>query len=217
MLNLLFEALANRPQTFLDARTGGEFEDRLQAFMRNTMGYNRLVKQEVTNFESLSADTKHKTNPAPIANNSDITQSYIYQPNGSQNYPDFLLFEEGEVVCLEAKFTKNGKPVWNSGLPRPNGFYIIGAATLRAITFFRGCDVVTPHESEQMHEFFAELKRVQDNFNRNEMSQQRKGFAVYIRKAFEQKKLHNETADVDFFTSPDREQFQQNVLDYFAE
>ncbi len=216
MIHSLFNALANEPGRFLDARTGIEFEDRIQAFMRNSMHYNRLQCRDIDGWENLKRESLLKSNDDPISNHYDIDSSYIYQPNGSQNYPDFLVFETGEVVCIEVKYTRQPRPVWNSGLPRPNGFYVLGRPATRDVTFFRGCDVVSREEGESMHAFFDELRQIQVRFNRENMSEQRKGFAVYIRKAFEQKREYNIDADIDYYNSPEREQLQQNVLSYFC-
>lgn len=215
MIRSLFKELAERPQTFLDARTGLDFEDRLQSFMRGTMHYNRLLTKDIADWESLRDESLRRSDDAPVRNTYGIERCYIYQPNGSQNYPDFMVFEPDQVVCLEVKFAKQPHPVWNSGLPRPNGFYILGCSTTKDITFFHGRDVITRDESKKMHAFFDRLKAEQQRFNKENMSGQRHGFAVYIRKAFEQKKKYNPGANTNYYDSPKRQTMQQNVLDYF--
>lgn len=183
--------------------------------MRNRLHYNRIRKEDISNWGELREASLSRSSVTPIRNEYDVDQCYIYQPNGKQEYPDFMVFESDQVVCIETKISGQSHPVWNSGLPRPNGFYIVGCSRTRDITFFLGSDVVTQDESIRMHAFFAELKEAQNRFNNEEMNNQRKGFSVYIRKAFEQKRLHNPNADIDYYNSPNRQMMQQNVLNYF--
>ena len=211
----LFEALANTPAQFLNAKTGEEFEDRIQAFMRNSMLYNRIIQEDVQGIEQLRELSLRKTTDQPIANEYGRDTAYIYQPNGRQNYPDFLVFEPNEVVCVETKFTNAPKPVWNSGLPRPNGFYILGRLSTNDITFFKGCEVISIDEAEQMHEFFEHIKQQQHNFNQR-MANQQCGFSAYIRKAFDQGRQHNPDADINYYESAQRAQRQRAVIDYFS-
>ena len=215
MIRSLFKELADRPHTFLDARTGRDFEDRMQSFMRNTMHYNRLLKKDIAAWEQLRGESLRRSDDAPIRNVFGVDRCYIYQPNGSQDYPDFMVFEHDQVVCLEVKFSKQPHPVWNSGLPRPNGFYILGCSATKDITFFHGRDVVTRDESKKLHEFFDHLKAEQQRFNEQHMSGQSHGFAVYIRKAFEQKKMYNPNANTNYYGSAERNRLQKNVLEYF--
>lgn len=45
-----------------------------------------------------------------------LRDSFIFQPFGSQNFPDFLVFTDTFALPLEIKFTSDTgfKPVWNS-------------------------------------------------------------------------------------------------------
>ncbi|WP_322908971.1 hypothetical protein [Mycoplasmopsis felis] len=53
---------------------------------------------------------------------------YIYQPFGSQNFPDFLILTNNYVIPLEVKFSKKNKnselPKWNSNVPKSNAIYL---------------------------------------------------------------------------------------------
>ena len=188
----LFNALASNPENFLNAHKGAEFEDRIQAFMRGTMKYSRISPRDIEEWSKLRTLTLMKSGDSPIANSSGIDSAFIYQPNGSQNYPDFLVVEADEVVCIETKYTRPPRPVWNSGLPRPNGFYILG----------------TPRDHA--------IREKQDKFNDRHMSGQSRGFAVYIRKTFGQGKQYNKEADIDYYCSPNRARLERNVLNYFG-
>lgn len=212
----LFNALLNNRDRFLNAATGGQFEQRIMAFMLTEMRYNRLDKHDIA--AELRAQAKVESDAQPIANATGLENVFVYQPNGSQSYPDLLVLIRREVVCIEIKFARNQKPVWNSGLPRPNGFYILGRhGRRRDITFFRGGDVLSAEDGRRMHDFFADLRTRQHQFNQTNATRQSHGFSVYIRKAFDQNKKYNPDADIDYYQSPRRDELQNNVLAYFAE
>lgn len=49
----------------------------------------------------------------------------IYQPNGTQNNPDFSIkLSETRTISIECKSSKGKLPVWNGGLPRNKNKYI---------------------------------------------------------------------------------------------
>ena len=221
-LHELFQDLRKNAMHYLGATKGSEFEDRLSAKL-NRIGFSRLpiddsVRESLQKTKSVVLDTYSESsmhNPFP-----DFRQHFILQPYGSQNYPDFLVLDGDSVIYIEVKFSSRGQPnpVWNSGLPRPNGIYIFGKAGIRRdLTFFRGHDVVSSEDAKKLHNFFVELKARQVGFNQMEMSKQPYGFAVYVRKAFEQKTGFNKNAITDFFTNHDRKKLEDGVIEYLSQ
>jgi len=65
---------------------------------------------------------------------------FVYQPNGTQNFPDFYLTDLD--ISLECKSMQGTKPMWNRGLPRPNALYILSSKKLGRTTIFWGEDVL---------------------------------------------------------------------------
>lgn len=219
MIDLLFTDLLRNKRIYLAATKGAEFEDRINTRLHG-LGYSRLVKSDLDSvaFAELKKQVLDKATDRDIINPfPEYGKQFLQQPYGSQEFPDFLVFDGSRIVCLEVKFStsKQNKPVWNSGLPRPNGIYIFGSAGKQDLTFFRGCDVVSVEETKQLHDFFDRgLKAHQTQFNQDRMKNQPYGFAVYIRKAFEQKATFNEAACLDFFGNPKRRELEQAVIDY---
>ena len=66
----------------------------------------------------------------------------------------------------------------------------------------------------KLHDFFLKMKQQQCDFNKTEMLKQKYGFAVYNRKAFDQRKKHNKDAIINFFNNEDRKQLEDAVLQY---
>lgn len=214
----LFEDLLARPQHYLPAALGRDFEEQFRLGL-DDLGYNRLRKQNID--RSVRADLK-RTLQEPLAvedpqNPLQYRRHYIFQPYGSQQYPDVVIFDEDRVISTELKFSRGeeGKPMWNGGLPRPNGVYVFGSYGRMDITYFRGGDILTADEVATLHGFFdGPLRRQQGLFNRDRMAGQAYGFAAYVRKAFDQNQQHNPDAVTNFFDNPQREALQQAVLAY---
>ena len=213
----LLVKLQTHKDDFLGAKKGREFEDRIQVHLDNLL-YNPLRKDDIDHqWDYIKQDRESKWSTNQVLNNTKYKHHYIYQPSGKQNYPDFLVLDKKHMLSIEVKFSENkqGKPVWNSGLPRPTGVYIFASYGLKDITFFLGKDVVTPDEAQKLHEFFDfGLKDYQQEFNRHEMKQQGYGFNVYIRKAYDQNKRSNKQAMINFCDNPDREKLEESAIRY---
>lgn len=67
-------------------------------------------KEIKTAFNQLKKQVLEKNHLNTLKNPfSNLTSHFLYQPFGSQNYPDFLVFIFDHVVGIEIKFSKNDK------------------------------------------------------------------------------------------------------------
>lgn len=157
-----------------------------------------------------------KTNGGDMDNETEKKAHFVTQPYGSQQYPDFLVFEDAKIWAIETKFNqkKASHPFWNSGLPRPNGIYIYACGARKQITFFVGKDVVQSSIAEQMHGQLDELKMLATKFNQQELSDQPHGFMIEVRKAFSQSKQFNKDAVLDFISNPKRNELEESVIKF---
>ena len=214
--NFFIEMRSNK-DLYLKSSKGAEFEDRINTSLHN-IGYSRLIKDDLEDdlFATLKTEVIDKETAVSLSNPFvRYRHHFITQPFGSQQYPDFLIFDKTSIVCIETKFSSNKqtRPVWNSGLPRPNGIYIFGSYGRKDLTFFRGIDVVSLDEAKELHDFFDKgLKEYQKRFNDDQMNEQKYGFRVYIRKAYEQSKRHNPNAIIDYFNNPMRLELEESVI-----
>lgn len=211
----LFLDIQENKDSYLQCSKGKEFEDRLDTYLHG-IGYSRIKKEDVENFTHIKKDVLLKDREEDVSNTTKYKKHYIIQPCGTQNYPDFMVFDEDRIISIEVKYSrkKQKKPVWNSGLPRPNGVYIFGSFGCRDITFFKGSDVLTLDEIRKLHQFFEEAKKSERAFNKSEMQNQTYGFKAYIRKAFDQSKTPNREAIPDYFNNPNRQSLENKVLSY---
>ena len=197
------------------AVTGKEFEQRFVSLLES----NRFFRCFHDDFppqvwKSIKVEILKKTNGGAIDNATEKKSHFVTQPYGSQQYPDFLVFEDSKIWAIETKFNKRkaSHPFWNSGLPRPNGIYIYAYGIRKQITFFVGKDVVQSSIAEQMHGQLDELKMMATKFNQQELSDQPHGFMIEVRKAFSQSKRFNRNAILDFITNPNREDLEKDTI-----
>ena len=85
------------------------------------------------------------------------------------------------------------------------------------VTFFLGMDVVTVQEARSLHDFFDQgLPEYCRKRNLWEGANQKYGFEVYIRKAFNQTKKNNPEATLNFHKNPNRLELEDNVFKFLS-
>lgn len=218
-LHDLFTDIQAQCKSYLGGQQGKEFEDRIETNLKK-IGFTRVLPRDFkkNEYQKLKKEVLDKESDVGIPNTyTSLKSHFLNNPFGSQRYPDFLVFEGEKIISVEVKFSSQNqkKPVWNSGLPRPNGIYIFGSYKHMDATFFRGCDVLNLSEVNKLHRFFDnDLRKLQKTFNSREMEKQPYGFQTYVRKAFDQTKTPNSDAIINFFTNPNRKKLESNVLNY---
>jgi hypothetical protein len=104
------------------------------------------------------------------------------------------------------------KPMWNSNLPKANCIYIFASFGKQDITFFRGMDVIEEKLSNQLWDFFIEVKKTEKKFIQSS-AQSERGWKPYIRVAFEQaKSLLLPEGGLDYFQHSKRKEIERKVL-----
>ena len=213
-----FEHLRRNKTDYLNADTGADFERRIYTEMDSQVGLSRIQKDQIPKdiFNDIKNRIQPKTHTASEENTSRFRAHFIFQPYGSQDYPDLLIFNGDRLIAVELKFSKGqqGKPMWNSGAPRPTGIYIFGAYGRKDLTFFMGGSVLEPEIAQEMHDEWDKVQEEVRAFNTRRTSQQRYGFHLYARKAFDQNKATNPNAITDFFENAHREELEDEVIAY---
>ena len=105
--------------------------------------------------------------------------SFLYQPCGSQNSPDFILrTHNGVIAPFECKSSKGTFPLYNSGGIKSNFIYIFASEKINATTLFLGKDIANPEtcllieehikkQREQDEILNKQLKEIDSNQQRN--------------------------------------------------
>ena len=89
------------------AVTGKEFELRFVSLLE----VNRLLRCFQDDFppqvwKSIKVEILKKTNGGAMDNTTEKKSHFVPQPYGSQQYPDFLVFEDSKIWAIETKFNK---------------------------------------------------------------------------------------------------------------
>jgi hypothetical protein len=140
--------------------------------------------------------------------------SFISQPCGSQNFPDFLICDySGKFVIIEAKSGNGVCPAWNGGLPKKDAIYIFSSGKYNKTTVFLGQDVMTDEYSFKLHEIHDQLQGLSKQMATllNPLDVHNRGFGHYVRSKFEQ---GGGKEKVDYFKHKDRSKCEQNVLTF---
>ncbi len=235
MLEKVFQQITNKRKFFASSSTGEQFENQFRNELKRhfseingdlTEGLSHIEekpnKEIKTTFNQLKKQVLEKNHPDTLKNPfSNLTSHFLYQPFGSQNYPDFLVFIFDYVVGIEIKFSKNDKgeknlqtsrPMWNSNLPKPNAIYVYGVANAN-ITFFKGSDILSYETREVLLKYFDTLDKDEGNL-KNALKDLENPFAPYIRKAYEHKKEFSNHHQIESFFSPNHILREQNVLEF---
>jgi len=161
-------------------------------------------------------------NPARISKNerdealegSDIAVlkngEYLSQPCGENDSPDFILKYNNKLYFIEAKSSKTTSPTFNGGLPKEEYIYVFSSSKYNETTLFRGKDIVIDAKREMLNELVSELDEVVKKFQAlSEWDNDPRGFNFYMRAMYTQ----SGKGKLNYFTHPDRFQFEQNVLE----
>ena len=144
---------------------------------------------------------------------------YVYQPNGSQAFPDFEIPSRWGTIKLECKPSQGAAPMYNSGRPHADGLYIFTSKNslpkvkgIEDTTIFFGDDVLTLEKREIYDRMLLEMKDVLLRYQAKPEWQDSRGFDFYLREMYTQSGGAEYT---NYFTHKDRKQCEQNVFNFF--
>ena len=140
--------------------------------------------------------------------------TYISQPCGTHNSPDFIIKLAGQLYFVECKSTRlTASPVYNSGLPTPKYIYVFSSKKHDETTVYLGRDVVEPQVYKMLEEANQKIKEICNGVSAEvrAMSSNGHGVGIYARPMYN----HAGTKDkTDYFQNPRRRELEQNVLDF---
>lgn len=153
--------------------------------------------------------------PAALKNAIPIN-SFVSQPNGQQNSPDFLVrFGCDAVYKFECKSTDKNttKPVYNSGGIKQDTIYVYSAARYNKTTVYVGGDVCSMEQQRLIDELIQRQKELEIEYNNKlkAVDVNRRGVSYYTRPMIGQKGAAEIT---DYFTHPDREKCELRVYEF---
>lgn len=137
--------------------------------------------------------------------------TYISQPCGKNDNPDFIVKCDGKLYFFECKSSKGTSPTYNSNYAKKGYIYIFTSEKYDATTVFMGEDIVSDEsvkiykamkkELAEVIEKYDPLLEISDIYNR--------GLGYYDREMYIQK-----GSNQNYFTHQDRDRCESNVLNY---
>lgn len=134
---------------------------------------------------------------------------YIHQPCGSQDSPDFIIFENGNVYMIECKSTNDGDvPVYNGGLPKEKYIYVYTSNKHNSTTIYLGSDIVPEKARIKFLELAKQHKALDDKFNEKNPGT----LGHYTRAMYNHNK--KDPSFVNYFDKKEKKKRKQNVMDF---
>lgn len=187
------------------------FESKLQSKGYSPLSYNfpKSLKDQIVCSE------------IEIPNNTGL-HGYIREPFNSQSPPDFLIFEEHNLISLDLKTSKDtGSPMWNNSIPKQATIYVLMGysckSDFREVVFFKGSDVITKDATEVLQRRLKEAQE-QSKFSKEELAGldfYNHGWNIYVRANYHQSK-HQNNPEFDFTRHSNKELNKQKVLEYLT-
>lgn len=225
MLQEVFKDIQTNKSDWLKCATGVQFEERfLNSLKTNNFNPIRVTDISKDEFKKIKNQVINKLGDSLITNpfkEIRLINCFLYQPYGSQEFPDFLVFTDKYILPIEIKYSQKSqpKPLWNGNLPKEKAIYVFGSYGKQDVTFFWGGDVLPQAERKELVEIFEEIKKAETVFEKEQKELFKtnhklfdRGFSISIRRAFKQYKTVNKKANLNFFTHPDRNKCEENVI-----
>jgi hypothetical protein len=133
--------------------------------------------------------------------------TYVSQPTGTHDSPDFIVKENGRAYFVECKsVSKQSKaPMYNSGIPKSEYIYIFSAEKYNETTVFYGSGVCPSSDYALIKELIEKHRELDEEYNKLMKS-------AYNIKHYTRPMIQHHSG-VDYFTHPNRKLNEQKVID----
>lgn len=94
-----------------------------------------------------------------------LPDGFVREPFGTQASPDFVFIFGKQLIFIDIKSSKDGRPTLNDNLPARNTIYVFASSKLSRFTFAQGSDLVSEAMRGLQAEYWNELRRVGASMN----------------------------------------------------
>ena len=144
--------------------------------------------------------------------------TYISQPCGTHDSPDFLVNINGRIYGFECKSTtgRNYKPLYNSGGIKSSIIYIFTNESVNATTLYLGRDIITKEQSSLITELIQKQRKIEQEYNvkLSEIDTNNRGISYYTRAMIGQQGNSSKT---NYFSHDNKKICEENVLKFLMD
>lgn len=144
--------------------------------------------------------------------------TYISQPCGTHDSPDFLVNINGRIYGFECKSTtgRNYKPLYNSGGIKANIIYVFTNESVNATTLYLGRDIITKEQSSLITELIQKQRKIEQEYNvkLSEIDTNNRGISYYTRAMIGQQGNSSKT---NYFSHDNKKICEENVLKFLMD
>ena len=140
--------------------------------------------------------------------------SYISQPCGTHDSPDFLVkLNKNIFLGIECKSADGYFPMYNSGGIKQNLIYVFCSKKVNATTIYVGKDVLSIEQQKLIDELISKQRLLEKEYNEKlkAIDVHHRGVSYYTRPMIQQSGGAEFT---NYFTHTEREQCEQNVYSF---
>ena len=141
--------------------------------------------------------------------------SYISQPTGTHDSPDFIVKENGRIYMIECKSASGGTPVFNSSYAKYNYIYVLASKKYDETTVFLGQHIVSQKAAElydARQQAHAEVEKEHDRILAESGADvNNRGIGYYNREMYTQEGGKEKT---DYFIHESRSKAEDEVREF---
>jgi len=132
--------------------------------------------------------------------------TFIFQPCGKNDSPDFIVKLNGRVYFIECKSVKGATkaPMYNSGIPKSGYIYVFTAERYNETTIYFGKDVCPQQDYDNFQKLIEGHRKLDEQFNKIFINDF--GLEHYTRP------MVKHVGGADYFVNDYREDIERGVL-----
>lgn len=142
--------------------------------------------------------------------------SFIEQPFGTHNSPDFIVKTPiSNLLFVECKTATNTKPLYNSGGVDPNYIYIFSSELTNSTTIYKGSSIITTEQYQCIQKHIEEAREKDKLLNEqlSKLDTNHRGISYYTRPMINQS---GGSTFTNYMTHENRARDEQTAIDYIA-
>jgi len=142
--------------------------------------------------------------------------SYIPQPCGQQQSPDFIVkFIDGRILAIECKSSSSTIPLYNSGGIKQNYFYVFSSKDQNKTVTYMGSDIINDIQQKLIDDHIKDARERDEILNKKlkEYDTNNRGVCYYTRPMIGQSGGHIYT---NYFTHKNKEINRKSVIKFMS-